>query len=99
MIAGIPVHSLTAGPLPNNGAISLSPFISPHPPSTSVTWLFDGQADFPPEVSVLGSEVVLRSPVRGGMRGNYTCVVQIDGDIAEAVFVVHVYGEYLYLQP
>lgn len=96
VVAGKSRHTLTAGPLLSNGVISLSPFISSSSAPT-VVWLFNGESypsGFSPGVAVLGlglgSEVILRSPIVGGMRGNYTCRVQSAGATSSAVYIVQV---------
>lgn len=95
VLAGVPEHRLTSGSL--SGAISLSTFISPLPQDpSSITWSFNGNPDpsgFPPESRVVGSEVFLRSPIAGNMRGNYSCRVQSAEVTATAEFRVHVNGK------
>lgn len=95
VIAGTPYHLLTAGPLPSNGVLSLSPFISSSsPPAPVITWEFNGRVtDFPPGTRVLGAEVLLRSPITGDMRGNYTCRVRRAGVTATTVFQIQVNGK------
>ena len=85
-----------AGPQPENRAIALAPFISPQH-SPNITWLFNGDPypeGFPNDVFILNDEVLLRSPLFGSMRGNYTCIVRSEGlGTQSASFLVQVHGK------
>ena len=99
VIAGVPEQTLPAGPVPDNGVIRLSPFISPSPSSApsppNVSWLFNGGPQLPQDTTMLSSGVLLLpNLITGDVRGNYTCVAERSGVTAAAIFVVHVSGKY-----